>query len=525
MSANAPSKRFSIKKFAAISTLLLAGKAMAFDLNTGHAPTEVVIPSAMVYLATDVSKSGADATLVLRYTALLSNAWFDAVAPYHPTQLGVYSKITNRRTDGSNHDKNVSVLYATHKVLSSLAPQRQSQWDAMLSDLGLDPKDTSTNLNTPIGVGNYAGNAIVAARINDGMNQLGDEGGVKYNRLPYRDYTGYKPVNTYYMLKKPGRWQPAPGTNGFGKFNVQQFVTPQMANTRAYSFKNPAKFKIPAPWKSDPNNFSAYKAQVDEVLSISANLTDEQKLIAEFFDYKTRSLGASEIFIANKMNLPYIEKIQVLFLSNMTEFDTAIAVWKQKLVWDAVRPWSAIKHVYGNQKITAWGGPGKGTVNDIPASQWTSYLPVADHAEYPSGSAAFCAAHHYINNQFFKSDSLGMTVTIPAGGSTYEKGITPKVETKLTFSTWTDFKEKCGNSRLYGGVHFPDSITAGYSVGERVAEKSYKLIEDLIAGRTPKLEMDEKGDRSDYGYKQMRDERDVRDEHDGHDDGNDYEVE
>ena len=38
------------------------------------------------------------------------------------------------------------------------------------------------------------------------------------------------------------------------------------------------------------------------------------------------------------------------------------------------------------QLLTAWGGPYNGTVNDIPASEWTSYLPVANHPEYPSAS-------------------------------------------------------------------------------------------------------------------------------------------
>ena len=38
------------------------------------------------------------------------------------------------------------------------------------------------------------------------------------------------------------------------------------------------------------------------------------------------------------------------------------------------------------QPLNAWGGPYNGTVYDIPASEWTSYLPVANHPEYPSAS-------------------------------------------------------------------------------------------------------------------------------------------
>ena len=78
----------------------------------------------------------------------------------------------------------------------------------MLISAGLDPDDTTENTSTAVGIGNLAGKAVVANRERDGMNQLGDEGGRKYNRLPYADYTGYEPVNTAYDLRDPSRWQP-----------------------------------------------------------------------------------------------------------------------------------------------------------------------------------------------------------------------------------------------------------------------------------------------------------------------------
>lgn len=463
---------------------LLTTSAMAaeFDLNNGHAAMEVVIPNTAQFLAQDVSISGSDATLVLRFTAMLSNAWFDAVSPYHPTQVGVYSQFSNRLKDANNHDKNVAVLYASYRVLSSMGPARQAQWDAMLTNLGLDPKDNSTDTSTPIGVGNVAGNSVVAARLHDGMNQLGDEGRVKYNRKPYKDYTGYVPVNTFYELNDPSKWQPAESTNGYGKFNVQQFVTPQMGKVRAYSFKNPEQFHIPQPWKSDARNRAAYKAQVDEVLSISANLTDEQKLTAELFDYKTRSLGASTQFAIKQHNQGYIEAIQTLFLTNAAEFDISIAIWHQKIKYNTSRPWTAVSHVYGNQPVTAWGGPGKGTVSDIPGNQWRSYLPVADHAEYPSGSAGFCAAHAYLLRKTFNTDNFGWSVTVPAGGSTYEKGFTPKVETTLSYPTYSVLKDQCGKSRQFAGVHFSDATEAGFSIGERVGAKAWRFVQKHING-------------------------------------------
>jgi hypothetical protein len=68
--------------------------------------------------------------------------------------------------------------------------------------------------------------------------------------------------------------------------------------------------------------------------------------------------------------------VQYDFLVNMAAFDGGIAVWQEKVRYDAVRPASAIRYLYGDGLVTAWGGPGRGTVN-LPATQWTRYLGVA----------------------------------------------------------------------------------------------------------------------------------------------------
>lgn len=49
----------------------------------------------------------------------------------------------------------------------------------MLQAEGLNPDDNSEDITTAVGLGNKAGRAVVAFRERDGMNQFGDEGGVK----------------------------------------------------------------------------------------------------------------------------------------------------------------------------------------------------------------------------------------------------------------------------------------------------------------------------------------------------------
>jgi hypothetical protein len=109
--------------------------------------------------------------MVLRHTTIITNAWFDAITPYHPTAVGVYSRLGRRPPleRVTNRNRNVAMLYATYRVLNSLMPRFADDWRAMMTSVGLDPDDSSTNLATPVGIGNRAGNAVVAARETDGL--------------------------------------------------------------------------------------------------------------------------------------------------------------------------------------------------------------------------------------------------------------------------------------------------------------------------------------------------------------------
>jgi hypothetical protein len=470
-----------------IGTVLLALHAAhlrgeTFDFQTGNAPVEVVIPTVIPVIYGFVSTGANDATIVLRITTIITNAWFDATAPYHPTALGVYSDLGRRppheRTD---HNRNVAILYASYHVLKSLLPRHIETWRAMLTGVGLDPEAAHNQLSSPIGVGNRAGKAVAAAREQDGMNQLGDAGGVNYNRQPYADYTHYEPVNTPHILSDPSRWQPAIVSAGNGLFQAQQFVTPQLRLTVPYSYGSPDQFQSPVPENSNPGS-PGYQQQADEVLAASAGLTDYQKMAAELFDDKLRSLGFSALFLLQSRGLSLEQFVHLDFLLNLAAFDTAITVWNEKAHHDAVRPFSAIRYIYGDGPVMAWGGPGQGTVS-LPASQWRSYLDTADHPEYPSASASFCAAHAQAARQFFGSDVFGWSVPVAKGSSRVEPGLTPAEDIVLgPWNTWTEFEEECGLSRFWGGVHFPAALPAGRALGTPIGALAYEFVQAHIAG-------------------------------------------
>ena len=459
--------------------------ANAFDFDTGKAPLDVVVPTVLPIIFSDISPTASDPTLVLRFTTMLSNSWFDAIAPYHPAAVGALSNLGRRPPSESvtNRNKNIAILYASYRVLNSLLPQRNAEWRAMLTSVGLNPDNTSEDRATPAGIGNLAGKAIVAFKLHDGMNQLGNIE-CKYNCKPYADYTGYEPVNSAYELRFPGRWQPAITTTEHGIFKVQQFVTPQYAFTKAYTYDSPDQFVVPPPSKSDPRNFTAYKQQADEVLAASANLTDYQKMVAERFNDKLLSLGFAEQFTASSHNFNLDQTVQLIFQNNMAVWDAGIAIWRLKRIYDAVRPFSAIHHLYGDTVVTAWGGPGKGTVDNLPGSQWTSYLPVADHPEYPSGTACLCSAHAQASRRFVGSDTFGWSIAVAKGSSLIEPGATPATDIVLgPWETYTKFEHECGTSRFWGGVHFQDSIKASQALCPVFGDMAYNYVHRHILGQ------------------------------------------
>jgi hypothetical protein len=104
--------------------------------------------------------------------------------------------------------------------------------------------------------------------------------------------------------------------------------------------------------------------------------------------------------------------------------------------------------------LTAWGGPYNGTVYDIPANEWRHYLPVANHPEYPSASAGACVAHMSAMQKFLGSDALNWDVTFEQGSSRIEPGALPARNMTFRISTFSQFAEECGQSRLWAGVHF-----------------------------------------------------------------------
>jgi hypothetical protein len=92
------------------------------------------------------------------------------------------------------------------------------------------------------------------------------------------------------------------------------------------------------------------------------------------------------------------------------------------------------------------------------------------------------------------TDETGIPVRleIKAGTSKSEPGVTPKNDTDLVYTKWSDIQSACGQSRLHGGMHFSMAISAGEDLCTGVVS--------LIVSRTELLKIgDASGALADRG--------------------------
>ena len=64
------------------------------------------------------------------------------------------------------------------------------------------------------------------------------------NLQPFKDYTGYQPMNNPLKLDNPERWQPLEFPIHMGIYTEQQFLTPQMRLVTPFTFQSPGTFSI-----------------------------------------------------------------------------------------------------------------------------------------------------------------------------------------------------------------------------------------------------------------------------------------
>jgi hypothetical protein len=300
------------------------------------------------------------------------------------------------------------------------------------------------------------------------------------------------PVSDLSTVLDPNRWQPLTYFNGT-KVVTPVFVGAQWYKVKPFAMTSPDQF-IPFVSLYGPALYGSleYTEQAQELVDFSAHLTDEQKMIAEYWANGPHSElppGHWDLFaqyVSARDHHTLDDDVKMFFALTNAIFDAGIAAWDAKRVFDSVRPVTAIPYLLHGQQIQCWGGPGRGTITS-DAADWIPYqpatFPTPPFPEYISGHSTFSAAGATILALWTGSEQFGDSVTFAPGTSTVEPGITPTSAVTLRWTTFHDAADQAGISRRYGGIHFRTADLVGRATGNMAAINAWAKSLTYFDGR------------------------------------------
>ncbi|GGA27086.1 DUF6851 domain-containing protein [Okeania sp. KiyG1] len=137
-------------------------------------------------------------TVASRAYGIVHTATYDAWSAYDPlatsTQLG--DNLQRPQSENTDANKTEAMSFSAYRVLSELFPTQVEIFNEVMTELGFDPNNTTTDTTTPAGIGNVSAEALLTFRRNDGSNQLGND--PNGDGTPYSDISGYQPTNLHW---------------------------------------------------------------------------------------------------------------------------------------------------------------------------------------------------------------------------------------------------------------------------------------------------------------------------------------
>lgn len=436
--------------------------------------------------ASDTEKFKPRPTITSRYLGLIFISIFDAWSRYDENTIPVYLKNTKRRpiAEQTLSNKEIAISYAAFGAMKEYYYSDTEMLRKFMVELGLDPDNTSLNATTPEGIGNLAAKATIEARKNDGSNQYGEVEGSK--GMPYYDYSNYSPVNSADENTDINRWQPKYFSDGNGGQYAPGCLTPYWQKVTPITMTSADQFRPEPPPMYGSEQL---KKEVQEVVDLQANLSDEDKALVEFMRDGPQSVQqaghwlkfAQDVSRRDNHNLD--QDVKMYFLTEITAMDAFIASWDSKMFYDYARPYALVHEYYKDQTIKAWGGPGVGII-EMKGQEWRPYSPdiflCPPFPSYTSGHSTISGGCAEVLRLFTGDEYFGESVELTPGTLTEIDSTFFGKPVTITFPTFTEAANMAGMSRVMGGYHIQADNIAGLELGRDVAAQAWKFYNEHL---------------------------------------------
>ncbi|WP_423594864.1 vanadium-dependent haloperoxidase [Roseateles sp. MS654] len=313
---------------------------------------------------------------------------------------------------------------AAHAVYSLLYPNQKTLLDTTLAaQLAKLPGGASAAANAQgVALGRSIGERLVAERRDDG------------SATP----VAFTPTG------KPGAWKPTPP-------DYAPNAVARWPRVKPLIIRSVGDFLPPPP---PPVTSATYAKAIEEVRKLggrnSTERTADQTATAIFWVAPTYHPYAEVAKAESKARqLSVHDNARLFALLNVASFDTYLAGYHAKIVYDQLRPVSAIR------EAASLGNPGI-----VPDASWEPLLQTPASQDYVSGHAVQAGGYERVAQAVFGGDELKASAS----------AVWPAGAVRRSYTRWTQLTQEDNDARIWGGIHTRIATDAGDEIGRQVGD-------------------------------------------------------
>ena len=358
----------------------------------------------------------------LPYYAYVDVAMYDAVSSidrrYEPFAIRVHAP------RGASQD--AAAAAAAHDVLVHYFPANTAALDADLANsLAAIPDGQSRT--DGVGVGHAVATQWLALRTGDGLEA---------------------PL-TYTWGHGPGIWEPVPTVPAAPPNTPPAPVGVWLSQFKPFGLRSADQFldEIPPPpaltsekWANDYNRTKDYGA-----LNSTVRTPQETEIGRFWTDDAAAQYSRAMRGLMSTEGLDTAHSARLAAMGSVSLSDAVTACFNAKYHFAFWRPYTAIHD----------SDP---TINPetIPDPNWIPLAVTPGHPEYPAAHGCATGALMDALTEFFGTDEVPFVVTSAVTGTTH------------TFTSFEDVVREVDNARIYGGMHYHNSVKEGNRLANRV---------------------------------------------------------